>query len=118
MNIYDTLKTPIALIAATGDFEMAYHQALGTIKALCREHELMTKSKQRHETHTIMGVELHIKYTVDKGEKGDCLNPDYAARIDGITVWLANTDIELRDGELYDAAIEQIENEIDTAQAA
>jgi hypothetical protein len=112
MNHYEYHAKALARIAAKGDFEMAYHQALGTIKSLCNDFEDLQNRNRRYETHCVMGVPLHIKYTVEGAEKGHGISPDYPAELGQCRIWVVGQDTELKEGLLHDAAVEMIEAEV------
>ncbi len=113
MNHYEYHAKALARIAAKGDFEMAYHSALGAIKSVCNDLEDCIARNRRYETHTVMGVPLHITYTIEPPERGHGISPDCGATLNKARVWVAMTDTELKDGEVHDAAIEMIEAEIE-----
>jgi hypothetical protein len=112
MNHYEHHAKSLALVAAKGDFEMAYHQALGTIKSLCNDFEDLQSRNRRYKTHEVMGVELHIKYTIEPQELGFGETPDYPAELGQCRIWVVGQDSELKTGALHDAAIEMLEAEV------
>ena len=96
--LHNKLFAPIRVLAVT-DPEMALAQAYGVIKSLCRERELLQRPKHER-TFTVMGVKLCTETVVHDAENHHTV------------VYLAGSDTVLEDGEVLDAVMAQVDEDV------